>query len=115
MPDCIDSAQEQAYASAALLQVAQAVAKSNNLDETIGSVVRITPILVGVKACAIYLLEKTHFTRPSPMVFRMTVQILRVEREFPRTIFPCWMPFGILTDDGGSVLPSHIPRGLVRS
>ena len=46
-----DAAQEQAYASAALLQVAQAVANSNSLDETIGSVVRITPILVGVKAC----------------------------------------------------------------
>ncbi len=49
-----DSAQEQAYASAALLQVAEAVANSNNLDETFGTVVRITPILVGVQACAIY-------------------------------------------------------------
>jgi sigma-B regulation protein RsbU (phosphoserine phosphatase) len=56
-----DAAQEQAYASAALLQVAQAVANSNNLDETIGSVVRITPILVGVKACAIFLWEEEHF------------------------------------------------------
>ncbi len=52
-----DAAQEQAYASAALLQIAQAVANSNALDEMIGSVVRITPILVGVKACAIYLWE----------------------------------------------------------
>lgn len=56
-----DAAQEQAYASAALLQVAQAVANSNSLDETIGSVVRITPILVGVKACAIYLWEQGRF------------------------------------------------------
>ena len=32
-----DAAQEQAYASAALLQVAQAVANSNSLEETIGS------------------------------------------------------------------------------
>ena len=56
-----DAAQEQAYASAALLQVAQAVANSNSLDETIGSVVRITPILVGVKACAIFLWEEERF------------------------------------------------------
>jgi serine phosphatase RsbU (regulator of sigma subunit)/putative methionine-R-sulfoxide reductase with GAF domain len=59
-----DAAQEQAYASAALLQIAQAVANSNSLDETIGSVVRITPILVGVKACAIYLWEEGRF-RPA--------------------------------------------------
>jgi sigma-B regulation protein RsbU (phosphoserine phosphatase) len=56
-----DAAQEQAYASAALLQVAQAVANSNSLDETIGSVVRITPILVGVKACAIFLWGEERF------------------------------------------------------
>ena len=56
-----DSAQEQAYASAALLQVAQAVANSNSLDETIGSIVRITPILVGVKACSIYILNQKRF------------------------------------------------------
>jgi serine phosphatase RsbU (regulator of sigma subunit) len=50
-----DSAQEQAYASAALLQVAQTVADSNTLDEILASVVRITPLLVGVHGCAIYL------------------------------------------------------------
>ena len=56
-----DSAQEQAYASAALLQVAQTVVNSNSLSETIASIVRITPILVGVKACAIYLWEDDGF------------------------------------------------------
>jgi serine phosphatase RsbU (regulator of sigma subunit) len=50
-----DSAQEQAYASAALLQVAQAVAGSSNLDETLGAVVRILPILVGVQRAGLYL------------------------------------------------------------
>jgi serine phosphatase RsbU (regulator of sigma subunit)/putative methionine-R-sulfoxide reductase with GAF domain len=56
-----DSAQEQAYASAALLQVAQAGANSNSLDEAIGTITRITPILVGVKACAVYLWEAEQF------------------------------------------------------
>ncbi len=56
-----DTAQEQAYASAALLQVAQTVANSSSLDETLESVARIMPILVGVRGCAIYLLESDIF------------------------------------------------------
>ncbi len=46
---------EEAYISVALLQVAQAVVSSNDLDEVLGSIVRITPILVGVERAAIYL------------------------------------------------------------
>jgi GAF domain-containing protein len=51
----LKSQKEDAYVSVALLQVAQAVVSSNDLDEAIGSIVRITPILVGVKRAAIYL------------------------------------------------------------
>lgn len=50
-----DSAQEQAYASAALLQVAQAVVSLNDLDEILGTIVRIMPILVGVERSVLYL------------------------------------------------------------
>ncbi len=50
-----DSAQEQAYASAALLQVAQAVVSLSDLDEILGTIVRIMPILVGVERAALYL------------------------------------------------------------
>lgn len=77
-----DSAQEQAYASAALLQVAQAVANSNNLDETIASIVRITPILVGVKACAIYLLEAERFHPTQSYGFSEAAQALLWNRDF---------------------------------
>ncbi len=49
-----DAAQEQAYASAALLQVAQAVVSLGDLDEILGSITRIMPILVGVKRVALY-------------------------------------------------------------
>ncbi len=49
-----DSAQEQAYASAALLQVAQAVVSLSDLEEILGTIVRIMPILVGVERAAIY-------------------------------------------------------------
>ncbi len=50
-----DSAQEQAYASAALLQVAHAVVSMSELDEILGTIVRIMPILVGVERAALYL------------------------------------------------------------
>jgi serine phosphatase RsbU (regulator of sigma subunit)/putative methionine-R-sulfoxide reductase with GAF domain/anti-sigma regulatory factor (Ser/Thr protein kinase) len=83
-----DSAQEQAYASAALLQVAQAVANSNSLDETIGSIVRITPILVGVKACLIYLLESDHYHPTQSYGFTEAAQDLLLNRDFAPGDFP---------------------------
>lgn len=55
-----DSAQEQAYASAALLQVAQAVVSLNDLDEILGSITRILPILVGVHRVALYRWDAEH-------------------------------------------------------
>ena len=49
-----DVAQEQAYASAALLQVAQAIVSLNDLNEILGTIIRIMPILVGVERAALY-------------------------------------------------------------
>lgn len=49
-----DMAQEQAYASAALLQVAQAVVSLNDLDEILSTIIRIMPILVGIERAALY-------------------------------------------------------------
>ena len=49
-----DSAQEQAYASAALLQVAQAVVSLNDLNEILGTIIRIMPILVGIERSVLY-------------------------------------------------------------
>lgn len=51
----VKSQEEEAYISVALLQVAQAIVSLNQLDEILGTIVRITPILVGVKRCIIYL------------------------------------------------------------
>ncbi len=51
----IKSQEEEAYTSIALLQVAQAIVSFSQLDEILSSIVRITPILVGVKRCIIYL------------------------------------------------------------
>ncbi len=83
-----DAAQEQAYASAALLQIAQTVSDSNSLDETIGSVVRITPILVGVKACAIFLWEEGHYHPAQAYGFAEEAQAVLVGRELLQSDFP---------------------------
>jgi sigma-B regulation protein RsbU (phosphoserine phosphatase) len=50
--------EEEAYISVALLQVAQAIVSLSDLDEILGTIVRITPILVGVKRCIIYLWDE---------------------------------------------------------
>jgi phosphoserine phosphatase RsbU/P len=49
-----DAAQEQAYASAALLQIAQAVASPQSIEEVLATVVRTMPILLGASAVALY-------------------------------------------------------------
>ncbi len=51
----LEARQEEAYVSAALLQVAQAVVSLNDLDAILGAIVRITPMLVGVEWCTIFL------------------------------------------------------------
>ncbi len=51
----VQAQQEEAYVSMALLQVAEAISRSTDLEETLATVARITPMLVGVEACAIFL------------------------------------------------------------
>jgi sigma-B regulation protein RsbU (phosphoserine phosphatase) len=62
----IKAEEEEAYISVALLQVAQAIVSLNALDEILGAIVRITPILVGVKRCIIYLWDSKN------LVFRQS-------------------------------------------
>jgi sigma-B regulation protein RsbU (phosphoserine phosphatase) len=51
----LEARQEEAYVSAALLQVAQAVVSLNDLDDILKAIVRVTPMLVGVEQCIIFL------------------------------------------------------------
>jgi len=50
-----EAQQEEAYVSATLLQVAQAVASMSDLDDILSTIVRVVPILVGVRRCVIFL------------------------------------------------------------
>jgi len=52
------SQREEAYVSVALLQVAQAVTSLTDLDDILSTIVRITPILVGVKRSMIFLWQE---------------------------------------------------------
>lgn len=54
----IKSQREEAYVSVALLQVAQAVVSTNSIEEILESIVRLTPILTGIKRCVIYLWDE---------------------------------------------------------
>ncbi|MFL7807077.1 MAG: PP2C family protein-serine/threonine phosphatase, partial [Anaerolineae bacterium] len=50
-----EAQEAEAYVSAALLQVSQAVSNLRALDEILQAIVRITPILIGVEQCLIFL------------------------------------------------------------
>ncbi len=51
------SSQEQAWISTILLQVTQATQSLTNLDELVATIVRLTPMIVGVKGCGFFLRE----------------------------------------------------------
>jgi sigma-B regulation protein RsbU (phosphoserine phosphatase) len=51
---------EEAWVSTALLQVAEAVGSQTDLDEILSTVVRLTPLLVGVEMCAVLSCDDEH-------------------------------------------------------
>jgi len=53
----LEARQEEAYVTAALLQVAQAIVSQTSLDDIFETTVHLLPILVGIDACAIFLWE----------------------------------------------------------
>jgi phosphoserine phosphatase RsbU/P len=61
-----EARQEEAYVTAALLQVAQAVVSAGELPDTLETIVNLLPILVGIDACIIYRWdEPNHLFRPT--------------------------------------------------
>lgn len=53
---------EQAWISTALLQVAESIAQTPELEDALSTVARVTPMLVGVEWCAVLLAEAEVFT-----------------------------------------------------
>ena len=71
----LEARQEEAYVTAALLQVAQAVVTSTDLNDTLDTIVHLLPILVGIETCIIYLWDATN------QLFRPTQVSARSRRE----------------------------------
>ncbi len=106
----IKSQEEEAYTSIALLQVAQAIVSFNQLDEILGSIVRITPILVGVKRCIIYLWDNQELVFRQSEYFGFSKnELARMGREIKGNEFPfvkaihqgnqiLYQPLGVETD-----------------
>ncbi len=60
-----ETQEEEAYITAVLLEVAQAVVSQNELDDILETIVHLMPILVGIDTCVIYLRnEKEDFYQP---------------------------------------------------
>lgn len=55
----LEAKQEEAYVTAVLLQVAQAVVGYNNLDDILETIIHILPILVGIDSAVFYLWDAT--------------------------------------------------------
>ena len=54
----VETRQEEAYITAVLLQVAQAVVSQNQLEDVLDTIINLMPILVGIETCIIYTWDK---------------------------------------------------------
>jgi sigma-B regulation protein RsbU (phosphoserine phosphatase) len=62
----LEARQEEAYVTAALLQVAQAVVSAGDLKQVMENIIHLLPVLVGVDVCVVYLWEESAKTlRPA--------------------------------------------------
>lgn len=82
--------QEEAYVTAVLLQVAQAVVSQNNLTDILDTIGHLMPILVGIDACLIYLWDGDHQRHEPAQAFtgqrqqeQQLMEILYSSGEFP--------------------------------
>lgn len=82
----LEARQEEAYVTAALLQVAQAVVTSTDLNDTLDTIVHLLPILVGIETCAIYLWDETN------QLFRPTQVSAQSRREEEKILAHAYTP-----------------------
>ncbi len=82
--------QEEAYVTAVLLQVAQAVVSLNGLDEIIETIVNLLPILVGIDSCMIYKWNEESSTfNPLRGFFEdPTISAMFAQKNYPAGEFP---------------------------
>ena len=77
--------QEESWVTAALLQVAQAVSEQADLNDIAASVVRLTPLLVSVDACAIFVREGNDVNLRAAQAYGLSSE---AQERFDRDAFP---------------------------
>ncbi|MGQ9814456.1 MAG: GAF domain-containing protein, partial [Candidatus Roseilinea sp.] len=77
--------QEESWVTAALLQVAQTVSEQADLDDIAASVVRLTPLLVGVDMCAIFVREGKDINLRAAQAYGLTP---KAQERFKQDAFP---------------------------
>ena len=78
----LEARQEEAYVTAVLLQVAQAVVSQNELQDILDTIVHLMPILVGIDASIVCLWD------PVQTTFH-TAQVYAGSRELESDLSPC--------------------------
>jgi serine phosphatase RsbU (regulator of sigma subunit)/putative methionine-R-sulfoxide reductase with GAF domain len=105
--------QEESWVTAALLQVARAVTESADLDEIVMTVVRLTPLLVGVDVCAVFVREGNDTTLRAAQAYGLPPP---VQERFNRDEFPiaAWRDWFLEYQRTGRLSNlSPIPEGVV--
>src|SRR5260221_946554 len=109
---------EEAGVSTALLQVAEATGRSTNLDDFLATVARITPMLVGVEWCAVFLAKGDTFR-----VVEVEGVDSNISRALKGFVFKDtdWEPFRQLRQQGTPIVierdtprPQNVPVRLPR-
>jgi GAF domain-containing protein len=102
--------QEEAYVSAALLQVAQALASLTELDDILETVARITPTLIGVERCAIYLWDDESGAFVPAKLYGVPQESARLlmAESYLGGSFPL---FDQMRDTASIQVYSHVPHG----
>lgn len=67
---------EEAWVSTALLQVAEAVGSQTDLNEILGTIVRLTPLLVGVERCLVLLCDHDRRTYLPGQAFGLSQTVM---------------------------------------
>ena len=77
--------QEESWVTAALLQVAHALTGSADLDSIVSTVIRLTPLLVGVQSCAVFVRQGDDTTLRASQAYGLSTsaQSLFDRDEFP--------------------------------
>jgi sigma-B regulation protein RsbU (phosphoserine phosphatase) len=103
---------EEAWVNMALLQVAEAVGSQTELSEILTTVVRLTPLLVGVEACLVFLWDDERRAFVAGAAYGLPRDRLSV---FHSLHVPggAWPEPGPSSESDGAVITSqHVPRNI---